>query len=599
MFPKIVLTRPVFMRLNEALGNHTGEIFGIIYNGIVLITGLNFDSNDSIGRENLRLYNQNIYPAGVDWCGLFQVNQTQTTNVDNKFLSRLKDIAVTNNPILLTRIIDKAILKASVFYIDGLRDTDFTIMEEEEFAQTFLHIRIRSRRTINVATDKHDSIIKDLHKFRKKLSSGAAVFNFKETEFYIHNDELDNVPSNTSLGDICETDTHPTEIRNSFIQGPYEVTVIFLVSDSDIEREHVCSDEYLLSDVDEVTECDKVGAPLVRTTALRNTRNGRLHLPIDILCIAQRERLVQNLYDILMEALYRWLDLIRLYLTKSFSEHIESTPVQICHFYPIPLSHYVSLIYPKEETDESLVEKRAALHLLFNLPTSQPFFRQGNVLQFGKKSVGLNVHHGLRYNGVSNGQRALVKGCYEYYHYLQDSFDDRGWGCAYRSFQTIFSWFRLQGYTTKKVPSHKEIQACLVKLGDKPASFIGSHNWIGSTELSFCLDEMLGVSSIILNVSSGQELCTLGSQLLYHFRTAGTPVMIGGGNLAHTILGIDFNEESGAIMFLILDPHFVASGDKNYLTLIQTKGGVFWKGLHFWSQNNFYNLCLAQPTSSY
>jgi len=24
---------------------------------------------------------------------------------------------------------------------------------------------------------------------------------------------------------------------------------------------------------------------------------------------------------------------------------------------------------------------------------------------------------------------------------MQDKFDDNGWGCAYRSFQTIVSWF--------------------------------------------------------------------------------------------------------------------------------------------------------------
>ena len=41
---------------------------------------------------------------------------------------------------------------------------------------------------------------------------------------------------------------------------------------------------------------------------------------------------------------------------------------------------------------------------------------------------------------------------------MQDNFNDNGWGCAYRSFQTIFSWFKLQGLTQKSVPTHKEIQ---------------------------------------------------------------------------------------------------------------------------------------------
>ena len=39
----------------------------------------------------------------------------------------------------------------------------------------------------------------------------------------------------------------------------------------------------------------------------------------------------------------------------------------------------------------------------------------------------------------------------------------QGWGCAYRSLQTIWSWFNLQGYTDKPVPSHVDIQ----KVGSK------------------------------------------------------------------------------------------------------------------------------------
>lgn len=53
------------------------------------------------------------------------------------------------------------------------------------------------------------------------------------------------------------------------------------------------------------------------------------------------------------------------------------------------------------------------------------------------------------------GRVALLHGSYEYYHYMQDKFNDAGWGCAYRSLQTICSWFTLQGYTSKRPPSHR------------------------------------------------------------------------------------------------------------------------------------------------
>ena len=69
---------------------------------------------------------------------------------------------------------------------------------------------------------------------------------------------------------------------------------------------------------------------------------------------------------------------------------------------------------------------------------------------------------------VPNGKQTLVKGNYIYFHYMQDNFNDNGWGCAYRSFQTIFSWFKLNGYTEKPVPTHKDIQQALVSIGDKP-----------------------------------------------------------------------------------------------------------------------------------
>lgn len=36
---------------------------------------------------------------------------------------------------------------------------------------------------------------------------------------------------------------------------------------------------------------------------------------------------------------------------------------------------------------------------------------------------------------------------------------------------------------------------------------------------------------------------------------------VGGGVLAHTILGVDFNEVTGDVKFLILDPHYTGAED--------------------------------------
>ena len=46
--------------------------------------------------------------------------------------------------------------------------------------------------------------------------------------------------------------------------------------------------------------------------------------------------------------------------------------------------------------------------------------------------------------------------------------------------------------------------------------------------------------------------------------------MIGGGVLAHTILGVDFDEVKGEAKFLVLDPHY--TGEDNIKTIIDLQG---------------------------
>ncbi|PVD34369.1 hypothetical protein C0Q70_05640 [Pomacea canaliculata] len=180
---------------------------------------------------------------------------------------------------------------------------------------------------------------------------------------------------------------------------------------------------------------------------------------------------------------------------------------------------------------------------------------------FAHPSCAPAVHH----KKVKNGTPHLVKGNYTYHHYMQDRFDDDKWGCAYRSLQTLISWFRYQGYTDKPIPSHREIQQALVDLGDKEQNFVGSKKWIGSFEVSFCLEYFLGVTSKFINVTSGSDLTSKGRELAQHFDAQGTPIMIGGGVLAHTILGVDYSETTGDIKYLILDPHY--TGGENLETI--------------------------------
>lgn len=90
---------------------------------------------------------------------------------------------------------------------------------------------------------------------------------------------------------------------------------------------------------------------------------------------------------------------------------------------------------------------------------------------------------------------------------------------------TLF--YRYQGYTTVAIPSHRDIQQCLVNIGDKQPSFLGSKQWIGSTEVMFCLETLLGVQSRIIFANTGAELQGYAHDLVHHFQTHGSPIMIG------------------------------------------------------------------------
>uniref|UniRef100_A0A8C5BAG3 Ufm1-specific protease 2 n=1 Tax=Gadus morhua TaxID=8049 RepID=A0A8C5BAG3_GADMO len=255
----------------------------------------------------------------------------------------------------------------------------------------------------------------------------------------------------------------------------------------------------------------------------------------------------------------------------------------------------VTIVYPAGVPDSQLESHRKELHGRFDLPEDRPYFRKPNAFRFPdqvhKDGYLRNPHQVLTHPSLDNGKLYLVQGVYSYHHYMQDRMEDNGWGCAYRSLQTVCSWFQQQGYAERPVPSHREIQQALVDMGDKQASFVGSRQWIGSIEVAAVLDQLLGITSKIMFVSQGCELASKGRELANHFLTEGTPVMIGGGVLAHTILGVAWSETTGQIRYLILDPHYTGAED---LQVISDKGWCGWKGPDFWDQTAYYNLCLPQ-----
>ncbi|XP_023686369.1 ufm1-specific protease 2 [Paramormyrops kingsleyae] len=343
----------------------------------------------------------------------------------------------------------------------------------------------------------------------------------------------------------------------------------------------------------ELTEPGREAGPTLTRREVRH-HLAQMALPVDCVVTAGMDDGIGDAFSRLVGALCSQLT----DMESAVLRHISGTSLlvpQPFHFHLPEPTGLVTLVYPTGVPDAQLESFRKEMHVRFALPEDRPYLRRANAYHFPgepfKDGYLRNPHLALSHPALEDAKPFLVQGVYSYHHYMQDRMDDSGWGCAYRSLQTICSWFQQQGYTERVVPSHKEIQQALVDVGDKPSSFVGSRQWIGSIEVQAVLDQLLGITSRILFVSQGSELVNQGRELASHFQREGTPIMIGGGVLAHTILGVLWSETTGDIRFLILDPHYTGGED---LQLVTDKGWCGWKGMDFWDQRAYYNLCLPQ-----
>nr|XP_056719580.1 inactive Ufm1-specific protease 1 [Euleptes europaea] len=207
-----------------------------------------------------------------------------------------------------------------------------------------------------------------------------------------------------------------------------------------------------------------------------------------------------------------------------------------------------------------------------------------------------DVHLGLPLP-VPPDQLAIISGSYHYYHYGCDGVDDRGWGCGYRTLQTVFSWLAeagLEGVVSRPVPSLREIQHALVEMGDKPPSFSGSREWIGTVEAALCMDHFYSVPGKLIHVRRGRDLEKELESLCAHFQGGGGPVMVGGDRDHSAKALIGFCSGPKGPRLLVLDPHYY--GPAGSLTQDELQGGgwVCWRELSFFEGGSFYNLCLPQ-----
>ena len=181
-----------------------------------------------------------------------------------------------------------------------------------------------------------------------------------------------------------------------------------------------------------------------------------------------------SLSDALDSHLHKLKEIIN-YIIQNLKENPTKSARCFC-FTNDYIKHPIIVIYFYDTWDEESPElegQRRNVHELFKLPLDWPLVISNcSIKEYeGFRDIHLPL---MEIKTADIGAKSAVKGHYAYFHYAQDGFDDKGWGCAYRSLQTIISWLREQNFFHNEIPSHYQIQKILVEIGDKPKEFIGS-----------------------------------------------------------------------------------------------------------------------------
>ncbi|KAF3428350.1 hypothetical protein E2986_03151 [Frieseomelitta varia] len=577
MAPQLRILSNVIERLKSIKDDVTGHLYGVMYNNTLTVLTFSINLTDNVEANINHTMLQLHMSAEVYLCGILHVGQCE-----EKLPEMFQDIDITDNPLFLKYTHDN--LKTQAYFYIHLKlepVNDIKIINENDIRREFIYIRLRGSLPLIA---QNDNIIEVLEESKKNIVSGKVGIHFPSKNAFIFNSE--NIEKDISLREILnifdsegnkniKKDVKPTGIENAV-----NAYILLKISGDRLPEENV---RY---------------APVLQYIK-RPFNSLECNLFIDTLSLVNLNVSSADLYGILVESMCRNIKLIE----KCFENQLQKSETSIklplpIHFKPQGFGHLITVVYPSGYSDKETMEYRENLHKILGLNMTRPYFRYGNAVKFYNdsqtESILINPHEAISTNDdIINGNRRvqIVQGLYTYHHYMQDNFDDNGWGCAYRSLQTIISWFRLQGYTEIPIPSHRLIQKCLVDIGDKPSNFVNSKQWIGSTEVGFVLESLLDISVKVLCASTGEEVSSLAPNLLHHFQTQGTPVMIGGGVLAHTILGISYDQITGDVKFLILDPHYTGS---EHLPTIINKGWCGWKSKDFWKKDAFYNMCLPQ-----
>ena len=604
--PVVKLLSPLHDLLLSSAGGETitGAVYGLDVDGVRIVVAAAGQPEQGEKKRELELLNEMI-PCGVEPVGVFGLGPSTEELVS--LCQQLPSLTTSSQPPLLLSVTSEG-LQARLCQGEAMGDSvRVETISQEEYLGLVTVIRVKGRLELNCG-QTNSEVSNAFRHLIEKVSCPYGSFMLEGGRVFFLHKFVERRPSKGWTGVVEQQDEEDCllvgiEDKEVKVSDLWQYTAEEREDDGwgevktnkqkgKVQPKDRMEFNLLWNYTNPACTSRTIGcAPLVH----REVKEGptcMIPVPIDALGVIASTATATNLMEVLKGAVGRQVgDVAAAVLSELKMKNTISNP-EVFHYLPEPLSHHVTLVYSKAATMSSFETFRRSLHTSFLLPQDRPLFRRSNSLQWANCEKLDNVHCGLESkHGVAGGQVGLVRGRYTYHHYMQDTFDDDGWGCAYRSLQTIISWFKHQGYTETEVPSHRQIQKCLVDIGDKEAKFIGSKQWIGSTEVGFVLETACEVQSKFVSVSQGSDLASKARELLRHFTSEGTPVMIGGGVYAHTILGVAWDEATGDTKWLILDPHYTGSED---IKTILSKGWCGWKGPNFWNQTAFYNMCLPQ-----
>ncbi|XP_023346565.1 ufm1-specific protease 2 [Eurytemora carolleeae] len=598
--------------LSNLAQEYTGALYGLQLNDesvAVAAAGQNDAGRTGDGKKDLELLNE-MLPCGIEPTGVFVCTETGGVDEGLELINQLPT-PPKEDQVPMCILKQAGTLKAYQFIQGEPVEADLVVMGESEFKEQTVTIRVRGKMDLTCGLTKPEIAIGFKHLIEKVTCPYGSYVLDGEQVIFLHRFIEKGLGTGwaNQAGQLTQEDEEDCEIvgpvgEDSVVDDLWQFTQTPEEDDGfgsgsvkrkKVERKDRLEFNLLWNLTNPACTSRTIGCAPIIHYEKKEAKTISVPVCIDALGLVPANSKSKDLMDVLKGCVARQIGDIAASVLSEYSVQKRVSTPQVFHFKPDGLPHFITIIYPTAANNTIFEDYRKSIHASFMLPMDRPVFRKANAWQWpdpSSKDKLMNVHSTiLEKHGVQGGQVATVQGVYTYYHYMQDEFDDDGWGCAYRSLQTLISWFKHQGYTDTRIPTHREIQKCLVDIGDKEAKFIGSKQWIGSTEVGFVLETSCSIQSRFISVSSGAELASRTRDLIAHFESEGSPVMIGGGVYAHTILGVAWDEKTDNCSWLILDPHYTGSDD---LKTILAKGWCGWKGAKFWNQTAFYNMCLPQ-----